>query len=767
VQGAVGAAALAVLGYAVLCILFPFPQEMLERAGTGKPASVVLDRKGNPLRTFLAPDDSRMFRTELAEISPRLIQATIAVEDKRFYRHRGVDPLAVMRAVRLNLTHGRIVSGASTLTMQVMRLLEDRPRTFASKAVEAFRAVQLESLRDKEAILEIYLNLAPYGGNLIGAEAASRGYFGKAARDLTLGEAALLAGLPQSPSRFRPDRHPERARKRREHVLERMSAAGSITESERARACAEPVRARRPVFPFEAPHLARMVRRMSPRCHVLRTTLDRRIQGIAETAIREQVDRLRGDGVSNGAVVVIENETGAVRALVGSCDFLSEADHGQVNGAMAPRSPGSALKPFTYALALERGHVTPDTVLHDVPCNYTGYEPENYDHRYRGPVTAREALSISLNVPAVKLMNRVGHQRLHGLLEAFGISTLGRGPDHYGLALTLGAAEVTLLELTNAYAALARLGVHRPYRLLEIEPVTPGRRVLSEGAAYLTADILSDTDRLGGRVLWKSDKSRVRMAWKTGTSYGHRDAWTIAFTPKVTVGVWLGNFSGRGAKALVGIEAAAPVAARILDPLHAGDPAEWYAMPDAVGRRSVCVVSGMPKGEHCSATKRGLHLKGRSSRETCRVHTAITKDAETGDRLCVSCRMGRPHRETVVESWPPEVAAWLRRHGETALLAPPHNPRCTVALADGSGPRILSPTDGATYVLTESPAAHQKLALKAHAATEGLYWFIDGDLYRTAGAGDAILWPLAAGRHRITCADEGGGSATVTIDVKF
>ncbi|NQT21462.1 MAG: penicillin-binding protein 1C, partial [Planctomycetes bacterium] len=690
------------LGYSILCVVFPYPHARLESAVHARPATLVLDREGNVLRAFTGDNDSWMFRIDYDAMSPRLIQATIAVEDERFRLHPGVDPISIVRAALSNVRRGRTVSGASTITMQAVRLVHPRPRTLCSKIIEAFRASQMERLLTKEELLELYLNLAPYGGNLTGAEAASLSYFRKHARDLTLAEAALLAGLPQSPSRLRPDRHPARARTRRDHVLRRMHTCGYVTPDELRRALAENVCVRRAPLPFQAPHFCRLVKNRFPQEHTLRTTIDSRIQADCEISLRSALAGLRNAGVSNGAAVVIENKTAAVRAMVGSCDFFSEEDHGQVNGATAARSPGSTIKPFTYGLAFEQGLCTPRSVLADVPANYSGYAPKNYDHLYRGPVTARDALSLSLNVPAVRLARDVGLDRLCNFLRQVGLTTLRRNASHYGLGLTLGSAEVTLLDLTNAYATLARLGVYRPYRLLETEPIRSGKRVLSEEAAYLVADVLSDTARLEGRCLWKSDKTRVRMAWKTGTSWGHRDAWAVAYTQKYTVGIWVGNFSGRPAKALVGIQAAAPIAARIMDQLHTGRPPGWFSRPEGIGRREVCSVSGMPAGEHCGARSAALYISGRSATRRCTIHEQVKIDRETGALLCRNCAKGRDYASKVVEAWPVQLASWLRVHQPDRSLAPVHLAGCRRTPDMKKRPRILSPAPGQTYLLTGS-----------------------------------------------------------------
>jgi len=755
--GLAAAAVVSILAFAALWRLFPYDIDAFDRAVARRNAASVLDRTGKPLRCFLGDEDTWQFPVALSDMSPHLPSALIAVEDERFRLHPGVDPISMGRAALSNIRRRRVVSGASTLTMQVVRLVRPRPRTLKSKAVETFRALQLERIKSKNEILETYLNLAPFGGNRVGVEAASRCYFAKSASDLTLSEAALLAGLVQSPSRLRPDRHLDRACRRRDHVLDRMVECGVATAEEAVLAKRRPLRIAAAARSFDAPHFARWVRAIYPDRVVSRTTLDRWMQEISETALRDAVDWLRPDGVTNGAVVAIENATGAVRAMVGSSDFFSMDDDGQVNGALALRSPGSALKPFIYAVAFDRGFITPDTALPDVPSSFSGYRPENYDREFRGPVSARRALAYSLNVPAVSLLNDVGVVEAHETLCRLGMTTMNRSSDEYGLPLALGGAPVTLLELTNAYAALARLGVWRPWRILEKEPPDDGRRVFSEGAAYLIADILRDTSRLGDRSLWKSQNTARPMAWKTGTSYGHRDAWTVAYNSEYTVGVWMGNFDGRPSRALVGMLVAAPVAARVLDGImgpHA--PVTWFAKPETVLSRKVCPLSGMPAGPDCPSAITGIYLKGVSRSRPCTVHRRVPADAvETASR--------------VVERWPAGVAAWLRTVGRGEDLAPLHSPAWVRAnrSSDTTAIRILNPADGATYSLSapglEEP---QRIALRAAATAGRVHWFVNGTLYRTARPDDQILLTLQRGRQQIVCADDAGRNCAVAVNVR-
>ena len=752
--------------FLVLSFFFPFPETKLREAVRQRRSTLVRDRRGVLLRPFLSPDDSWLFWVSLDDVPPEVVAAVIAVEDQRFFLHPGVDLIAAVRAAYANVRRGRIVSGASTLTMQLVRLIDPHPRSYAWKATQAFRALQLERLHSKREILELYLNLAPFGGNLVGVETASLSYFQKHASDLTLGEAALLAGLVQSPSRLRPDRHPRRARRRRNHVLRRMLACGSITERRFALALKQRVRVTRSAFPFDAPHFTRMARRRRQGDHVLRLTLDPHAQHVAETAIRERVEALRPAGVTNGAVVIIENGPAALRALVGSCDFFAEKDCGQINGATARRSPGSTLKPFTYAIAFERGIACPATVLADVPRNFSGYRPRNFDQRYRGPVTAREALRDSLNVPAVALLRSVGPGSLCSLLRDCGLTTLPQAPGRHGLSLVLGSVDARLLELTNAYAALARLGVYKPLRILEDEPLPRGRRVLSRGAAWLVADVLSDTTALRSAGLLNPGHTPVRLAWKTGTSHGRRDAWTFAYTPEITVGVWLGNFSGSPSAALVGLEAAAPVACRIVRQLHRNEALSWYPKPEAVGARPVCALSGMPPGRHCPSTVPALYLKGVSRVHSCSVHTLASIDLRTGLCLCPHCAGTRPRVLRVVENWPPELAAWFRGRGSARALMPPHFTGCRSVCHGGPRPRILSPSDGQTFILTGREDATQKLLLQATAATGRLHWFVNGMLYASRSPAERLFWIPQPGRHTIVCSDDAGRSGSVAIEVR-
>ena len=532
--------------YFTVLKIAPFPYEAIKNIQYSK---CIFDSQGNLLRAFTNKDGLWLMPVELKEINPQLINATLSIEDNRFKKHFGVDPFAVIRAAKLNFKNGKTISGASTISMQVVRIIENRKRSLPNKIIEAVHAIRLETLYPKDQILKLYFEIAPYGGNIHGVKAASFKYFNKQPADLTLSECALLAGIPQSPSKLRPNRYPDRAKKRRDRVLASMVRNGYITLTQSDEAIKEPVLAGNNLFPFKALHFADFVNKRYAGRKNIKTTIDPAIQNFAENTLREAIQNFKPYGVTNGAIVVIENSTGKIRAMVGSNDYFSKENSGQINGTLSRRCPGSTLKPFTYALGFEEGAYTPKTILADVPVQYDGYAPLDYDKEDRGPLTVLEELVYSLNIPAVEVLDKIGYRKLYQFLKDAGITTLKKLPDYYGLALTLGSGDVNLLELTNAYATLARLGEYKPYSFIEEEEM-PSKRLLSEGATYLVTDIISDTKRLQEIGVYRDEKIHPKVAWKTGTSYGHKDAWTICYNPEYTVGIWLGNFSARPAKYL-------------------------------------------------------------------------------------------------------------------------------------------------------------------------------------------------------------------------
>jgi penicillin-binding protein 1C len=729
------AAAAAALG-AAAWIASPLPEGVTDPGSV--PSLTIYDRHGLVLRTTRAPDGSRGGWIDLAEIDPDVLRAFIAMEDVRFYEHVGVDVYAVARALRDNVKAGRVVSGASTITMQTARLVRPIPRTWMGKLEQALWALRLEAHLDKQRILEVYLNRLPLGQGTVGVAAAASLYFDASAAELSLGQAALLAALAHAPSRDNPLVAPGRARARRAAVLRRMRALGYITEGEFRRAVEEPLLARRRAPPFQAPHFTTRIlewaeRAGEPMRGAWRTSLDLELQTALEAEVRHTVDVLADRRVRHAAAVVLNNRTGEILAWVGSPDFWADTA-GQVDMVVSRRQPGSALKPFLYGLAFDRGY-TPASILPDVPRTYatfTGpYRPRNYDRRFRGPVRMREALASSYNVPAVELLNRLGPAAFLNVLHRAGFASLDRRAEHYGLGLALGNGDVTLLELANGYRALAAGGVWRPYRWLAVEgragsgQADDRRRVITPLAAATVLDILADpVARTPGFGVHTPFEFPFPVAVKTGTSRRFTDNWAVGTTGAFTVAVWVGNFSGRPMAGVSGISGAGPllqrailVTARRYPPGALPTPAEYGAVPV-----EICLLSGRRAGPHCPSRLEWF-APGSEPDEPC--------DWHRGDRVVL----------------PPEYAEWLGRY-RVELPALVGWPRVDPGSADARGDRfrIVSPRDGDRYARPPGvDPRYATLALRAIGGpdAEPIRWWVDG--VRVEGP----RWTLRPGRHTI------------------
>ncbi|SNY92671.1 penicillin-binding protein 1C [Cohaesibacter sp. ES.047] len=518
----------------------------------------VLDRDGNLLRAFTTDEDRWRLKADLDAVDPEFIDILLAYEDKRFFSHHGIDPLAVLRASWQLLSNREIISGASTISMQLARLIEPREkRTFTAKFWQMARAIQLEQRMSKREILSAYLTLAPYGGNLEGIRAASLAYFAKEPTDLSLEQAALLVALPQSPEARRPDLYPDRARRARDKVLERMAQSGTIAQSEVARASGHPLSAKRHDMPQLAAHTADRLRRQAPKDSVHQTTLNADLQQRMEAVVRDGADRL-GTRLS-AALVLADAKTGDILAEVGSPDYVSPARSGWIDMSRALRSPGSALKPFIYGLAFEEGLVRSQTIITDQPVNFSGYRPKNFDMDYQGDVSIHDALLLSLNVPAVALLDAVGPARLMERLRSGGVTTeLPEGGD-VGLAIGLGGLGITLKDLTQLYTTFANRG-HST--ILTDQPRSSAERqadasaspipVLDPVASWHVSGILKDASPPRGAP-------NLPIAYKTGTSYGYRDAWSVGFDGRYVIGVWVGRADNSAVPGITGRTAAAPI----------------------------------------------------------------------------------------------------------------------------------------------------------------------------------------------------------------
>lgn len=748
----------------VLDRLFPFPVERLSPPA----ATRVLDRDGKPLRFFLAPDGMWRFPMTPEEIPPDLAAALIDSEDRHFGRHPGVNPLSVLRAAWVNLRHGRVVSGASTIPMQLARLAEPRPRTIGAKAVESLRALQLCLHHPRDRILLWYLNLAPFGSNVVGVKAAAWHYFGKDPGALSLGEIALLSVLPRSPTRYNPLKNPLLAREVRDRVLDRFAAHGVFDPARVAEAKSRPLLAGRSPVPQGAPHFSRWARSRRPDAHVMVTSIDRRAQDIVEAMLGGRMDGLRRAGVGNAAAVVLDIESREILAYAGSADFWDPVQ-GQVDNALSRRSPGSTLKPFLYALAFDQGHLAPGSMLLDVPTDFSGYVPENYGQNFQGLVSARTALATSLNVPAARLLARCGPVPFHELLRRGGLSTLDREAGHYGLALALGGCEVRLLELTNLYATLARGGLHRPVRHLagNTEAAGPGGRILSPEACAMVLDILAGTRRPDLPDAWEFTLAAPKVAWKTGTSFGHRDAWAVGVSRDLAIGVWAGNPDGSQCANISGTRHAGPLLFDLFRALAPGSTRLPAFPTPGLTRLRVCAQSGELPGPACPVVETAA-IAGVTRLEPCSMHRRVFVNPDNGLRLHGDCLLTGESEERTVLVWPAELAAFRRAQGAAPPGLPAMDPACPDAALE-SGPVITSPSPNTPYLIrSDAPPDFQRLALSAAAAagTTAHYWYVNGRHVGRTAPDEPCFIPLEAGAHEAMVTDDQGRSDRTAFTVR-
>ena len=755
--------------FEVVVRLQPFDPTRLER---GFSDSIrIVDSRGQLLREVVNRDGARAEWRDLAEISPLLVTATLAVEDARFHAHRGIDLVGLGRAGWDNLRSARVVSGASTITMQLSRLLRPHRRSMLGKLGEMVDARRIERAVGKEVILEQYLNRAPYGAGAIGVEAASKRYFGKSNQHLSLAEAALLAGLPNAPTRLNPLRHLSAAQRRQRKVLDRMLATGVISAAEHDQGIAEPLHLRQRPSPLLAMHFTDYILAQGGHGEV-RTTLTRGLQQAVEGAVGEHVKALALGGMTNAAVVVLDNERCQIRAMVGSVDYWDD-EHGAVNGAMAPRQPGSTLKPFTYALAFEEGY-TPASVVADIETRYGDvdgeqFAPQNFSKRFSGPVMMGDALGRSLNVPAIRVANLVGADKLLARLRRLGFDSLNKPASFYGLGLTLGNGEVTLVELAQAYAALARGGMSCTASGHEGE--RPSARVFSEKVAYLITDVLSD-ERLRIAAFGPANALLLGfpVAVKTGTSTNWRDSWAVGYTSRYTVAVWSGDFAGRSMNHLAGATGAGPLFHNIMALVvgHGRDhePTAPRA-PAGVVAVNVCALSGQRPGPHCPH-QRPVHMLAEDTPSTvCEWHQPIAIDTRNGLRAGELCPDAFTEAR-VFEVLPGEYASWLAASGSESP------PTSYSAFCPASGPIpgavvITNPRAGEVFVIEpgyDLSTQSLELTAEAEALVDRITWEVDGRRVAAARWPYSAAWPLRKGQHQVTVAAAGQRGHTVTFEVR-
>ena len=777
------AVALTLFACALLLRLGPIDPKLLDLDDTT--STVVVDRRGAPLYESLSGDGTRSVHLDQRSLPELLVGATIAAEDRRYWSHPGVDPIAIARALRQNLAEGQIVEGGSTITQQVAKLLlnrrePNRSRGVRAKIREAVIALRLEHRYSKQEILALYLNLAAYGNQIVGAGRASRAYFNVDPSMLTPAQAAFLAGLPQRPNGHNPFRNRASAIARQRAVLRRMEASGAITAVQANEARDERLSFLHASSPFLAPHFVEMVLAAAGdnKPSKIATTLNADLQADVAGIIRSHRAALDRHGAANVAVVVLDNARGEWIAWEGSGDYADREHGGAINGAMSPRQPGSALKPFTYALAFESSF-TPASVLADIPSHFPTaeegvlYSPRNYDGRFRGPLLARRALAGSENVPAVALASELGVPALLRFLERAGLTTFDRTPSYYGLGVTLGNAEVRLDELVAAYSSFARGGEW-------LEPVwsndadmlarrQPSRTLVSPRAAYWITDILSD-DSARGYIFGRGGSLEFPfpVAVKTGTSQAYHDNWTIGYTRHVTVGVWVGNFDRTPLKSSTGVTGAAPIfhavmlaaTKRLCGAIDGLEQATIVEPPEGLQTREVCALSGMAANAWCPSRQRERLPAGKD----------------------LPCSWHHLSDEGLVVVWPPQYRQWsteneLAASRQSAIGNPQSsigNPQTSIgnqqsSIVNWPSPlEISSPPSGAVYFIDPTLRREfQTLALRVVSPQPAtIEWQVNGQTVGTSSSEIPLAWPLVPGKHAITARDARGNVAQTAVTVK-
>ncbi|MBP1647153.1 MAG: penicillin-binding protein [Bacteroidetes bacterium] len=751
---------LSLLAFSLLSALFPLPPL--------KPYSLLIeDRNGEFLGSYLAGDGIWRIRTSPAEIPEKLKRILIEREDRWFYHHPGVNPVSVVRALVLNLRRGKTVVGASTITMQVARMLEPKERTYGNKLVEMFRALQLEWRYSKEQLLELYLSMVPLGGNIEGLKSAAMIYYQTPLERLNIAQLVDLILIPGNPNGLQPDRNPEALLAQRRRQAAAWIASGLLSPQDSTIIWNTPSAAERRQLPRHAPHYCLRLREKAGTVSDVRSSLDLRIQRVAEALLSSHMRPWKQRGVKNGALIVVDNKSREVLAYAGSENFEDAGASGQVDAAVALRSPGSTLKPFLFSLLMEKGELTPKLRLLDTPYDAEGFLAENYDGTYSGSVFADDALRRSLNVPMIRLLKGAAFPAFLELAAEAGFASLEKQRRKLGLSVILGGCGVTLEELVAAYAVFPSGGQYRPlcYTAVNGENRKEARRVCSSSTAYMVTEILAGLNRPDLPNNFEASVNLPAVAFKTGTSYGRRDAWAIGYSAMHTIGVWIGNVTHDGNPDLLASKAAAPLLIDIFNSISARHEKAILPLPKDLGMRLVCAESGLPPSARCTNVIEDLYAVSRTLQRECTVCKEYLVSTDGTLSYCPECLARHSYRAVTLKDYPPELLAFWKRNHVGYEMPPPHNPLCTRVLG-GDGPAIVSPSDNMTYYLV---SRGQKLALQASAGLDvkAIAWYLNDRYIGRRDASEKLFVSLSDGDHTVTCMDDKGRVSKVHITVKL
>ncbi|MFT4765362.1 MAG: penicillin-binding protein 1C [Oleispira sp.] len=736
-------------------------------------SSILLDRNNQLLEARIASDEQ--WRFPPSETLPSsYIKAVLLFEDKRFYTHSGVDFLALGRATLQNIKAKEVVSGASTLSMQVIRLASDnQSRTLSTKLIETLQALRLEFSYDKQEILNLYASHAPFGGNVVGISAASWRYFGRAPESLSWAESALLAVLPNRPNYLRPGKNQQKLKQKRDRLLTRLQQAGEFDQLQLTLALSEPLPDKILAFPKRAPHLLETLISRNFNQAVIKTSLNSNLQAQVQSVINNYAQRLLNSQITHLAAVVLDNKSGLPVAYIGNSGFSHNPHSGKgIDLLHRARSTGSILKPLLYATMLQQGEITPLQLVEDTPTKFKGYQPENYDLKFRGVVPAKQALAQSLNIPAVNMLKQYGIKPFYDFLESRGMSTLHRNADDYGLPLILGGAEGTLWEMTHLYMQLARAAQSLPAQAISRlptiaieEPSILDTSHLGAGAAWLTLNALLEVGRPGSESRWRQFSNSRKVAWKTGTSYGFRDGWAIGTTAEYTIGVWTGNAEGGGVPGLTGTQAAAPLLFELFNLLP---KTHWFSKPEYDLRQvRVCKNDGFLATPYCDSKVIDLPLVSSYSKISP-YHMRIHTDVKQHYRVSSACE---PVHKLSSLNWftlPPHVAFYYQKQHSEYRPMPKWRQDCLNFMSAQSPISFIYPHKGTQiYLPTTMDGSRTKMVSElAHQySASQVYWYLDQEYLGTTQQIHQMEIGPGLGKHELLVVDEAGNQQVLGFEV--
>ena len=710
----------------------------------------------------LNSEDQYRIECNIDEVSQYLKKGIVYYEDKYFFFHNGINPVSIIRAIYLLIRYKKIVSGGSTITMQLSRLVEPKKRTIGNKILELLRALQIEFRYSKKQILEKYLNIVPMGGIIQGIAAASQLYFNKSPSQLTFVESCLLISISNSPNTNRPDKNPEIAFDSRNKAAHRISHLFNINSVELEKMLNKSIKINIKSFDSNIIPLVEKYNN-SPYVGSRVLSIDKKIQNTANYILLDSLNRIN---VNNGAVIIVENSDMKLRSYIGAPFYNQNRNASRINSANTPRSPGSTLKPFIYIRALEEGIITPQKKLFDIPYDFYGYKPKNFSNMYYGVISSEEALYRSLNIPAIFLENILKEKGLKTILYNSNIISSTNFLDKNDLSIVLGSYPLTLEEITTLYCSIANQGEFRELSFINDDKLSPGKRIFSTEASFIISDILAKGFRPDLYQSWEFTKDKPKCAFKTGTSYGFVDGWCMGYTPKYTVGVWVGNLDNKYTKNIIGISVSAPILFKIINVLEKNND-EWFKKPENVKSREVCALSGMVAGEFCKNKITDYYIKDVTSFEKCNVHKRVFVEENTGKAYSLDkLEEDKNYKEKIVEIWDNEVQTFLEKYGKNSVTGLYGD---IDYLLPTQKLKIISPARNVKYIINKSLDNMDSIPLISNSLldTTQVYWYANNSLIATVKKGDIIYYKPMEQKIKFDAVDDKLRSDSVIINFSF